>query len=181
MYKVCLSTCNARPADMAELRKLEINLRSQIQILEQGNYASTTQILIDFVQKPIKSWNVPVSRSYTTSNRKCSDQANGQKRANLKAKNPWPSSTWSNPFAQRTSWCTVYKSVNWWTSLDDEPAKPATALIAQFNQPTDTNTFQQNHDGKEWMPRPWAPASAGMTDRNWRDHSYPRNCDHIIF
>ena len=34
MYKVCLNTCNVRPADMAELRKIEVHLRSQVQILE---------------------------------------------------------------------------------------------------------------------------------------------------
>ena len=40
MYQVCLSTCNARPADTAKMRKIEINFQSQIQILEHGSYAS---------------------------------------------------------------------------------------------------------------------------------------------
>jgi hypothetical protein len=39
MYKTIMNTCNARPGDLSELRRLELNLRSQIQIFEQGKYA----------------------------------------------------------------------------------------------------------------------------------------------
>ena len=44
MYKVCLNNGNAKRADMAELRKIKINLRPQVQILEQGKYAVKTNL-----------------------------------------------------------------------------------------------------------------------------------------
>ena len=148
MYKTIMNTCNARPADLSELRRLEINLRSQIQIYEQGKYAKPGSREDEFSQTLCRCQARVESSRFPGA----TQQAIGNALIRLLDKRAQNKETLTIKQVADSikAMHIMMHGAQIGKLMEDESVLTERAMVAQVNQQTDTNTYR-TRNGKPRM------------------------------